>query len=478
MPNLSSTGNPVGAKPVIVTTTVGPSDADKTVTYTAGPSITDTSGTMWSGKTITINGSNLGTTSDDISIRVSSTSYSCTSIAGNSTTRTCILPSLSAGTKTLTVYTAYGYASTSITYVEVPSVTSISPNIASTIPGANSGPAFSIVGTGFTAATSVTIGGVACSNFTIVSSTYIACTGPTTGLSPGAKPVVVTNSGGDSDNDKVVTYYNTAYPTLQSATKAACPTTAAIYRDTRDSQLYYTKKMADGKCWMVDNLKYAGYGTRVNSGYLTVNGNSGNAATGNYDVAKYVDPVFVSATARDYCTGTAKMPANTVTKCGYLYNWYAATYGTGLASITNDVNVTGSICPNNNNSGNATSTGAGWRVPMEIPSAPTNLGDFYSLDVALGGTGGGRTDSNTEAYLATRWIYSGAWQGIYIGGYGSGLSTLPGVLGAYWTSKAGSPSVSSDEASILEYRNDIWWFHPTSTRIYKRVGESVRCVLP
>jgi hypothetical protein len=90
--------------------------------------------------------------------------------------------------------------------------------------------------------------------------------------------------------------------------------------------------MADEKCWMVDNLKYANYGalSQENGKSLTVDGTS-TESTENSDVAKYVDPG-----ASTYCTGSTDISGNTNTRCGLLYNWYAATNGTGTYNLSTE----------------------------------------------------------------------------------------------------------------------------------------------
>lgn len=132
--------------------------------------------------------------------------------------------------------------------------------------------------------------------------------------------------------------------------------------------------MQDEKCWMVDNLKYAGeantdlanvdgtYGLVYNneSGkYNTVDGTNTQSTT-NSDKAFYNNPMSAS-----YCYGTSIQ--SSYTKCGYLYNWYAATAGTGTyTTSTYGTNVSGSICP------------TGWRLPSGSSDGSTATGDGTS----------------------------------------------------------------------------------------------------
>ena len=95
-----------------------------------------------------------------------------------------------------------------------------------------------------------------------------------------------------------------------------------MVRDARDNSTYWIQKLADGNCWMVTNLAYAGGGT--------------NTSTRQY---------------------------------GYLYNWCAAMGGQSTAACANastPVTIpTTNICP------------AGWRLPT------SNGGEFTVLNAAI-----------------------------------------------------------------------------------------------
>ena len=50
---------------------------------------------------------------------------------------------------------------------------------------------------------------------------------------------------------------------IQTVTKANCSTTRTMVRDARDNSTYWIQKLADGNCWMLTNLAYAGGGTNT-----------------------------------------------------------------------------------------------------------------------------------------------------------------------------------------------------------------------
>jgi uncharacterized protein (TIGR02145 family) len=356
--------------------------------------------------------------------------------------------------------------------IESITVSSVSPEIASTTPGSESGPAFSIVGNNFTGATNVTIGGQSCSAFTVVSSSLIECTGPNTALSAGDQAVVVSRGTGSSNTNISVAYNADTYPTLQSgAAYAQCETNARIFRDSRDSQLYYVKKMPDNKCWMVDNLKYVDRTvansadgtsgmTLKSSGYNTVNGTSAQSSA-NSDKAFYNTPM-----GTDYCTGDTDMPADTVTRCGYLYNWYAATGGTGTYDqATHGNNMPSSICP------------AGFRLPSSYSgtSGPTTNGAYYTaadfpvLNASM--ENGGLAVGSTDTSYYEGWIYSGAWQGVHSGHYISNSISAAGA-GRYWS----STTASNANARYLYFNADTASVNTGVNSTNKYYGFAVRCV--
>ena len=103
--------------------------------------------------------------------------------------------------------------------------------------------------------------------------------------------------------------------------------------DTRDNNTYTVSKLADGKCWMTQNLRIAGK-------TLTP---ADSDVTSNYTI-----PASSLSGFSSYDTSNAYIDS---TYGGY-YNWYTATAGTGTYSLsTNGQNTTVSICPK------------GWRLP-------------------------------------------------------------------------------------------------------------------
>ncbi len=254
--------------------------------------------------------------------------------------------------------------------------------------------------------------------------------------------------------------------------------------DTRDNNTYAISKLADGKCWMIENLRLD------------------NSMTGTISSANTDNPIssFTSLTASSdsWCTqntsacinqivlnnnntniggtnasGTALVPGpnkwmSSSNKAewysyGNYYNWYTATAGNGTYSIsTNGQNVEGSICPN------------GWTLPVanSLAVADENNTDFMNLTYALSGLKNYSYDSSTNPTGAqvsnmlrsypNNFTYSGLWNG--------SSANSRGYNGYYWSRSASSS-------------NYAYYLYLTSTYVYpsnfgssKFNGPSVRCL--
>ena len=108
------------------------------------------------------------------------------------------------------------------------------------------------------------------------------------------------------------------------------PTVTLI--DTRDNNTYTVSKLADGKCWMTQNLRIAGKTLTPADSDVTTN---------------YTIPASSISGFDSYDTSNAYVDSD-----GGFYSWYTATAGTGTYALSTNVqNTTVSICPK------------GWRLP-------------------------------------------------------------------------------------------------------------------
>ena len=228
--------------------------------------------------------------------------------------------------------------------------------------------------------------------------------------------------------------------------------------DTRDNNVYAVSKLADGNCWMIENLRLADIDS--NNSPITLNStNTNNPAT-----------IFtaLSATSNEWCTdgyetcinqnklntsntisftnNTTGSQASDIYSYGNYYNWYAATAGTRTYNQASG-NATGDICPN------------GW----SLPTGNTG-GQFSALDSAMGGTGSSQNTSEASNRWRTypnNFLYTGVWYGSAADGRGIG--------GSYW-SRTASDSIS---ACVLGFNRE---FVGPGIDSYKFYGFTVRCL--
>ena len=237
--------------------------------------------------------------------------------------------------------------------------------------------------------------------------------------------------------------------TMQEMTKKICENTEKgtqkTLTDTRDNNTYTVRKLADGNCWMTDNLRLTGRDaaftpddTQVAANFTmtTSASNTGTWCTTNSsacdDKFQYID------------TGSTY---------GILYNWYTATAGSGKYSTSGTAAY--SICPR------------GWR----LPTSGGTSGEFAKLDIAWGGTGANRDNANTYGNF-TGTIADASHAGFILAGYRYSSSTNnQGTVGYYWSSTASS----SNNAYYLYLSSSYSDVYPSDYDDKYR-GFSVRCV--
>ena len=282
--------------------------------------------------------------------------------------------------------------------------------------------------------------------------------------------------------------------------------------DERDNNTYAIAKLADGKCWMIENLRLEstaahnsdgtlaqGYGTSTtygnfsgladaeNTGFSTTyTANSlyysgtqeGTASidigTSNYPgyrMPRYNNYNNQATSANRPQNPTSDSATNSTTNAGMYsygnyYTWHAA-----IADLTyNDTNnqsTTGtSLCP------------AGWRLPQGGRKANVSVSDFWILSrAAIGtdpanfaddyfyytGTPEGANASNIMKSYPNNFLYSGY--------FNTSSANNRGSYGYYWSSTA-----RDYEYSYYLYLGNSG-VYPGTNHNYKRIGYSIRCVV-
>jgi len=194
-----------GAVDVIVRTGGGPSGAFSSFTYITPPvisAILPPDGSILGGNIVTITGTNLTGATSVLFGKAVSTNITVV----NDTTLTCRTPLNKAGASGVIVQTGGGPsgAFASFTFVTPASITGVLPLSGST----NGGTFVTIKGKDFTGATSVTIGGVEATTFTVVNATMITCITPAR-IGAGGVGIIVTTAGGQS---KQFSFFNYITP--------------------------------------------------------------------------------------------------------------------------------------------------------------------------------------------------------------------------------------------------------------------------
>jgi uncharacterized protein (TIGR02145 family) len=221
--------------------------------------------------------------------------------------------------------------------------------------------------------------------------------------------------------------------------------------DDRDGKYYWVGRLADGKCWMLQNLMlgagaYGGSGSKTASSTKFTLANGGSQT---YSSPQYQSPSGTSV--GDY-TVSSPLPSTPTKSYGYLYNWCAAMGGQSTACASGLINrvTSDSICA------------SGWKMPT--------LDDYKKLNGYMAGLGAASTDSSYYA----NWIASASspFRGTFPGGFDSNYIFNTGTYAYLWTSSPiASGSISSGNVANIDYEaGSVNFSSANSNRAY-----TVRC---
>ncbi len=168
------------------------------------------------------------------------------------------------------------------------------------------------------------------------------------------------------------------------------------------------------------------------------------ASANNIGKAFFNNPM---GNANCYGGSTSYMASNTLTHCGYSYNHYAASAGTGIYGSGAIAQATDSICP------------AGFRLPTALG---TTVGDLTVLNASMAAGTLSEGDTTNSPETQAGWQPSGAWAGTFSGDYRN-ANYYQGTEGTYWASDA------------YGFRNAGWYvqFDPASVHITQIVGSMI-----
>ena len=328
--------------------------------------------------------------------------------------------------------------------------------------------------------------------------------------------VWIKSEGSIQDTDKVASLCGTN-GTGGSLTTAPTDGTANLssvsaLTDQRDNNTYAIARLADGNCWMIENLRLEAENTRtaekqaLTQGYgtSTTYGNFGglaDAESANFSNSTTANSLYYSGTQSGDATidiGTTDYPGyrmprynnlNTSTRAsnptsntfpnnttggmysyGNYYTWHAA-----IADLTyngtNSQSTTGtSLCP------------AGWHLPKGGDKSNEANNELWSL--VVDGINSGTEPANYDS-SQTRPYYTGTPEGsnasnklraypnnfLYSGYFYTSSANYRGSYGYYWSSTASS--------NYYSYYLDLGssYVYPGTNSSNKYVGLSIRCTV-
>ncbi len=258
-------------------------------------------------------------------------------------------------------------------------------------------------------------------------------------------------------------------------------------KDQRDNNVYTVGKLADGNCWMMENLRLdntnsdntagtlaQGYGTGFVGLDASESANFSNSTTANglYSTANitgsnqgYRFPRYnntntsarsTSPSATDNRSSATSAHGSSLSSAIYSYgNYY--TWAAAMANIedltTKDASEAAdtSICPK------------GWKLPYGYNNGKGNAsGGFYYLGVQLGATASNETGSRIWRSYPNNNIYAGFYNGTSASNRGTDMRA--------WSASANS----STNSYYLNISSTSWGSASSYNKFY---GESVRCVM-
>ena len=277
----------------------------------------------------------------------------------------------------------------------------------------------------------------------------------------------------------------TQAPTPTNGTATLASVTALT--DERDNNTYAIAKLADGKCWTIENLRLADKDANnndinltstnthnpslplTNTWWYSSTNDSDTKPTSNH-LSTPVDPTSTAwcTTNSSNCYDQSMLATNNTTlytnntasgynassnvySYGNYYNWYSATAGHGKygSSYGSGYTAPGDICP------------ASWH----LPTGGSASAEFGALDVAMGGTGSYQNTqeaSNRWRSYPNNFVYSGNVDGSSVYNRSS--------YGHYWSSSA----YNSNYAYYLYFYSS--YVYPGTNFNDKYYGFMARCV--
>lgn len=223
--------------------------------------------------------------------------------------------------------------------------------------------------------------------------------------------------------------------------------------DTRGgvARSYQVAKLADGKCWMLNNLKLGS-----TTGSITLTPADSNVAS-NFTLPQLIT---TGTESFDAPQAMGPVPGDTgagATHYGYLYNWSAATAGeTRVTKPGNSGAAVNSICP------------SGWHLP-----SGGAVGEFAMLNAKMNNPAATNPDPNNGPGYYLNWQNTGPFKGVISGNW-RGSFNNQGSFGYLWSSSTFSSGDANVAFPVTFYDGAVYAGISNSDR---SLGFGVRCVL-
>ena len=320
--------------------------------------------------------------------------------------------------------------------------------------------------------------------------------------------VWVKSQGSIQDQDKVASVCSslTTAPTDGTANLSS----VSAFTDSRDSNTYAVARLADGKCWMIENLRLEAENTRTAEKQALAQGYGTSSTYGNFSGLADAESTGFSSTysanslysndgSNDTINiGTSNNPgyrmprynnlntpanandrpqnptsnsfANNNTTAGMYsygnyYTWHAAIADLTYNGTYNQSTTNTSLCP------------TGWHLPKGGDNRNTANNEFLAFSEALIGAKPFNYDSSTRPYYsanpegtdASNKLRAYPNNFLYSGNFSISSAYDRGSNGVYWSS---TTSGSGNSYNLLLNGSDVYPGTYTNNKFY---GHSIRC---
>lgn len=228
--------------------------------------------------------------------------------------------------------------------------------------------------------------------------------------------------------------------TMQNMESAACSSVPVVAIDTRDNQEYLVQRLADGNCWMIDDLRLGS--SELVEAISSENTNVSDESTFVLPTSsKITDNYTIAQLNADNAGQSINSFGSTSGKAGVYYNYCAASAGT-VCSKTTPQAAEEDVCP------------VGWR----LPTGGAN-GEQKALFDLVGGTA-------QLAQPALSLTFSG-WYDYHNGGTVKEFETASWL----WSSTPKNVTDKSYEWFIGRTKNHF------TEGVFENYGLGIRCVM-